>query len=90
MNGFLRSKPISALVALVMITSVIAIPLSSLSVHVHAQGTVTITEFPTAGYNTPLDITTGPDRNLWFAEAMSNIGRITPHSYHHRVSSSNS
>jgi streptogramin lyase len=45
---------------------------------VHAQGTVTITEFPTSGSDSPLDITSGPDGNLWFSETMNNIGRITP------------
>src|SRR2546421_5960200 len=39
-----------------------------------------ITEFPTLTSNTnPTGITTGPDGNLWFTEALGNqIGRITP------------
>jgi virginiamycin B lyase len=34
--------------------------------------------FPTPTANSgPTDITSGPDGNLWFTEAVGNIGRIT-------------
>lgn len=42
---------------------------------------ITITEFPVPTANSfPLDITAGPDGNLWFIEQYGNkIGRMTPH-----------
>src|SRR6266568_3667145 len=80
MKGFLRSKLFSALAALVMIVTAIALPLSSSAVHSHAQGTVTFTEFPIPTSNSALyNIAEGPDGNLWFTEGLGNkVGRITP------------
>ena len=80
MKGFLKSKVVLTLAAILMITAAIAIPLSRRSIPIHAQGTVTFTEFPipTANSN-PQDITSGPDGNLWFTEFNGEkIGKITP------------
>lgn len=80
MNGFLRSKLVLSLAALIMIAAAIAIPLSGSITRAHAQGTVTISEFsiPTSNSN-PVDITSGPDGNLWFVEFNGDkIGKITP------------
>ncbi len=80
MKRFLKSKLLLTLAAILMITAAIAIPLSHPSFPIHAQGTVTFTEFPipTANSN-PLDITSGPDGNLWFVEFNGEkIGKITP------------
>jgi streptogramin lyase len=80
MKRFLRSRLTLTLTAFVMIAAAIAIPLSGSITRTHAQGTVTISEFsiPTSGSN-PVDITSGPDGNLWFVEFNGDkIGKITP------------
>ena len=66
MKGFIRSKLVLTLATVVMLIGAIALPLVSSSVHTHAQGTVTITEFPIPNNSTPYGITSGPDGNLWF------------------------
>jgi streptogramin lyase len=55
-----------------------AVAVLSPFLHGAAEGTTTEFAVPT-GSSQPLDITTGPDGNLWFTENEGNkIGRITP------------
>ncbi|HEU5381403.1 MAG TPA: hypothetical protein VFV38_38765 [Ktedonobacteraceae bacterium] len=77
----LRSKlhiVFALLTTLVIITAAAISPLSGTIHRTYAQGTVTISEFPIPGGGNPIDITTGPDGNLWFTDGNDKIGRITP------------
>jgi virginiamycin B lyase len=40
------------------------------------SGVITLTPTPSAK-SSPTDITPGPDGNMWFTEAIGNIGKIT-------------
>jgi len=64
---------------MILLAGAIVIPLAGKITQSHAQGTVTITEFPIpTSSSQPLDITSGPDGNLWFTESGANqIGEIT-------------
>lgn len=44
-----------------------------------ARAAVSLDEYPVPTPSTPVGITTGPDGNLWFTEAVGNkIGRMSP------------
>ena len=67
-------RPRLAALLTALITCLCLLSLSSLPAWAAAG---TITEFPVPSGGGPLFITAGPDGNLWFTEAASNIGRIT-------------
>jgi streptogramin lyase len=78
MKALLKSKPVLVAIIVALLVSAMAVPLLRSTVHAHAKGTVTITEFPIPTTNSfPGGITSGSDGALWFAEAVGNIGRIT-------------
>jgi hypothetical protein len=78
MNSSLKSKLVMTLAVLVMIVAVVAIPLSVSITRTHAQGAITISEFPTpTSGSQPNTITSGPDGNLWFTLGNNYIGTIT-------------
>ena len=80
MKAFVKSKLILGLIVLILLAGAVIIPLAGKITHTHAQGTLTITEFPVPTSGSQLwCITSGPDGNLWFTENTgNNIGRITP------------
>lgn len=80
MKKFFKLKFTLILVVLVTITAIIIASLFGLFVHVNAQTTSLVTEFPLPVSNSvPYGITAGPDGNIWFTEQWGGkIGRITP------------
>ncbi len=79
MKRFLRSKLVLTLITLIMVAGAIALPLSGSTTRTHAQGTLPICEFSIPTNGNPVDITSGPDGNLWFVEFNGDkIGKITP------------
>jgi len=76
---FPKSKKILLLVALIALVGIITALFSSLSVRVNAKETLTFSGFPIPHNSYPMDITSGPDGNIWFTESWRNtIGRMTP------------
>ncbi len=79
MKDLFKSKRVLGLIASLIIIGIIAIPFAGSRIGAHAQGPITITEFPTpTSSSNPIKITTGPDGNLWFTEFDAHqIGKIT-------------